>query len=52
MKFIIWYSTESMADFIIDNSRLSKLNCEKKKLVESDASKPKDFHKVPDHLNK
>lgn len=52
MKFIIWYSTESLANYIINNTFLSNKDCEKKRLPESDASKPKEFHKVPDHLKK
>lgn len=50
--FKVWYSTESFADFIIDNTALKSLNPEKRKLPESDASKPKDFHKLPDHIKK
>jgi len=52
MNFTIWYSSESMANFIIDHTLLSKYNCTKRRMAESDASKPKDFHKVPDHLKK
>ena len=52
MDFTVWYSSESMADFIIDHTLLRKHNCTKRKIAESDASKPKDFHKVPDHLKK
>lgn len=52
MDFTVWYSSESMADFIIDHTLLSKHNCIKRRIAESDASKPNDFHKVPDHLKK
>lgn len=50
MEFTIWYSSDSMANFVIDNTDLSNYKTTKKRLAESDASKPKDFHKVPDHL--
>ena len=52
MKFTVWHSSESFADYIIDNTLLSKHECVKRKLPESDASKPKSFHTVPDHLKK
>ena len=52
MKFTIWHSSESFADWLIDHTDLRKHDCEKKRLPESDASKPKDFHAVPDHLKK
>lgn len=52
MKFTVWYSTESMADYIIDHTDLRHHECAKRKLLESDASKPRFFHSVPDHLGK
>ena len=52
MDFTIWHSSECMADFIIDHTLLREHNCTKRKIAESDASKPKEFHKVPDHLKK
>ncbi len=52
MKFTIWHSTESFADYIIDHTALSHHQCVKRKLPESDASKPNAFHAVPDHLKK
>lgn len=48
----IWYSTESLADFIIDNTDLSNYKIIKNRLYESDISKPNDFHKTPDHIRK
>lgn len=49
----VWYSTESFADYIINNTRLKNIiNLEKSKLYESDANNPKNFHKVPDHIRK
>lgn len=48
----VWYSTESFADFIIDHTRLKRLSPEKHKMYESDASKPKNFHTMPDHIRK
>jgi len=48
----VWYSTETFADYVIDNTFLKKLNPIKSKLCESDASKPVDFHKMPDHIKK
>lgn len=50
MEVKIWYSTESMADFIIDHSVLKRHRCIKARLQESDASKPGSFHSVPDHI--
>lgn len=49
----VWYSTESFADFIINNTILSSRgDVIKNRLYESDASKPNSFHKTPDHIRK
>lgn len=48
----VWYSTDSLADFIIDHTRLSRLSPEKRRLHESDAGKPRSFHTMPDHIRK
>ena len=50
MDIKVWYSTESMADYIIDHTVLRHHNCRKMQLQESDAAKPKKFHGVPDHI--
>ena len=52
MNYRIWHSSESFADFIIDNTILTTRNTTKSILPDSDANKPKLFHKVPDHLKK
>lgn len=50
----VWYSTESIADYIIDhtllNQEMLRGNIEKKKLYESDASRPANFHSLPTHI--
>lgn len=51
-QFRAWYSTESFADYIIDNTALSQYPVVKSQMYESDASKPKNFHKIPDHIKK
>ena len=48
----IWYSTESFADYIIDNTLLAQKEIIKNKLYESDANNPKKFHTMPDHIRK
>ena len=48
----VWYSTESFADYIIDHTVLSQLQCDKQYMWESDASKPRFFHTMPDHIRK
>ena len=49
----VWYSTESFADYIINNTILAtKTNVVKNRMYESDASKPKLFHTTPDHIRK
>lgn len=48
----VWYSTESLADYIIDHTRLSGLRPEKSRMYESDAGKPRYFHTMPDHIRK
>ena len=51
MKYRIWYSTESFADFIIENTDIKSHDYEKCKLIESD-TKSQEFHKMPDHIKK
>ena len=51
----VWYSTESFADYIIDNTILSTFpagEVVKNKMYESDANNPNNFHKMPDHIRK
>ncbi len=49
----VWYSTESFADYIIDHTVLAQANnVVKNRMYESDASKPKLFHTMPDHIRK
>ena len=48
----VWYSVESFADYIIDHTNLSRKNPMKKYMFESDASKPKNFHSMPDHIRR
>jgi hypothetical protein len=50
-KYRIWHSTETFADFILDHTAL-KGRASKKKLYASDASNPKEFHTIPDHIKK
>ena len=48
----VWYSTESFADYIIDHTDLSTENPVKRYMFESDASKPRNFHSMPDHIRR
>lgn len=48
----VWYSTESFADYIIAHTALSRENPTKCYMYESDASKPRNFHSMPDHIRK
>lgn len=50
--FRVWYSTESFADFIINNTNLQHDNVIKNKMYESDANNPSRFHTMPDHIRK
>lgn len=52
MKYRVWYSTESFADYIINNTDLKNHEIIKKKMYESDANNPKNFHAMPDHIKK
>ena len=51
IKFRVWYSTESMADYVIDHTKLQG-RCVKKCIVASDASSSSAFHTIPDHIKK
>lgn len=46
----VWYSTEVLADWVINNTSLKDRAVEKKQIAESDANKPNTFHKMPTHL--
>lgn len=48
--FKVWYSTEDSAKWIINNSELKTYDYKTSKLYESDANRPKDFHKIPTHI--
>ena len=48
----VWYSTESFADYIIAHTFLKNEKPIKRKLYESDADRPRDFHSMPDHIRK
>ena len=48
--FKVWYSTESFADFIINNTELKEYKIVKNKIYESDANNQKNFHAMPDHI--
>jgi hypothetical protein len=50
MKYRVWYSTESFADYIIAKTDLSTKDISKKKMYESDANNAKSFHAMPDHI--
>lgn len=52
MNYRIWYSTESFADYIIENTNLQSRFVAKKKMYESDANNANNFHTMPDHIKK
>ncbi len=52
MDYRIWYSTESFADFVIENTELRNKTFVKKKMYESDANNARNFHTMPDHIKK
>ena len=52
MQYRVWFSTESFADYIIEHTELCNRKIVKNYLYESDASKPKNFHTMPDHIRK
>lgn len=48
----IWYSTESFANYIIDHTDLLAQSPTKRYMFESDASKPRNFYSMPDHIRR
>jgi len=48
----VWYSTESFADYIINHTDLATKMVVKRKMYESDANNPNNFHTMPDHIRK
>jgi len=51
-NIVIWASTLTQGKYIKDNTILRREPVVIKSLVESDASNPKTFHSLPDHLKK
>lgn len=49
-KFTLWGSTDGFTEFIKKNTLLKNQNVEYRYLPESDASKPKTFHRLPTHI--
>lgn len=49
--FRIWYSSESFANYLIENTLLRDYPTQKRELLPSDACN-KNFHTMPDHLRK
>lgn len=49
-KFVLWGSTDGFSKFIHTNTILKNENVSFKYLPESDASKPKSFHRLPTHI--
>ena len=52
MNYRVWHSSESFADYIIENTSLKFKNCQKKRIFESDANNPARFHTMPDHIKR
>jgi hypothetical protein len=52
MKYRVWFSTETFADYIIAKTSLSSRVIIKKKMYESDANNSQNFHTLPDHIKK
>ena len=52
MNYRVWYSTKNFADYIVNNTSLKNTNPSRRKLCESDANNPKNFHTMPDHIKK
>lgn len=48
----VWHSSEGFADYIIAKTCLKDKDVVKAKMYESDTSKPKNFHTMPDHIKK
>ena len=46
----VWCSTNTLAKYVIANTKLSTLGPKIERLYESDASKPSQFHAMPDHI--
>lgn len=46
----VWHSSEGFADYIIANTCLKGKDVVKAKIYESDTSKPRNFHTMPDHI--
>ena len=46
----VWHSSEGFADYIIAKTCLKDKDVVKAKMYESDTSKPKYFHTMPDHI--
>lgn len=50
MRFRLWHDSERFVRYIIENTDLYEHEIEVEDLPKSDASAPKEFHRVPDHI--
>jgi len=48
--FRIWYSTQDLANWLIQNTNLANYPHTLSRLAESDANNPSQFHRMPGHL--
>lgn len=48
----LWYSTETLAQYIKAHTSLSRVKPETLRLYESDANNSANFHRMPDHIKK
>lgn len=52
MKINLWVSTDETAEWLVENTILQNYDYNVKKLVESDANKPKEFYKIPEAIKR
>lgn len=52
MNIILYVSTDETADWLVENTILQNYEYKVKKLVESDANKPREFHRLPEAIKR
>lgn len=52
MDINLWVSTDETANWLAENTILNDLEFNVKELVESDANKPKQFHRIPEAIKR
>ena len=52
MDITLWVSTDETAMWLVENTVLQNYEYNTRRLVESDANKPREFHRLPEAIKR